>query len=289
MIERYRDGIVPADPGTEAPSRRRSQRPSRPSALISGRSTCPRRRGRLAPGAAPQPAGRGARPWTLAKDPDRAGELDGTLSALAEGLRAVAIMLWPVIPGSAERILALGQDPADVALASRRGAPAARRPRSRPPARSSRASRRWRRSRHARPPRLLRGRAARHPGRGPGGGGGARGDDRRRPRVERAGGGPLGGARHGARGDRRPSIRRGRVRPRRRGLDPPPGRRPGRGRDRRVRPRSPPSERRAREPAARLHVADRHRPRRGQAGGGAHPRRRPRDARRPGRRGRRAR
>ena len=42
-----------------------------------------------------------------------------TLFALAEGLRAVAIMLWPVIPGSAERILAaLGQDPADVALAS---------------------------------------------------------------------------------------------------------------------------------------------------------------------------
>ena len=52
-------------------------------------------------------------PWTLAKDPERAGELDQTLFALAEGLRAVAIMLWPVIPGSSERILAaLGQDPA---------------------------------------------------------------------------------------------------------------------------------------------------------------------------------
>ena len=58
-------------------------------------------------------------PWTLAKDPDRAGELDATLLALAEGLRAVAILLWPVIPGSSERILAaLGQDPADVAIAS---------------------------------------------------------------------------------------------------------------------------------------------------------------------------
>ena len=35
-------------------------------------------------------------------------------------MRAVAILLWPVIPGSSERILAaLGQDPADVAIASR--------------------------------------------------------------------------------------------------------------------------------------------------------------------------
>ena len=56
-------------------------------------------------------------PWTLAKDPARAAELDQTLFSLAEGLRAVAILLWPVIPGSSERILAaLGQDPADVAL-----------------------------------------------------------------------------------------------------------------------------------------------------------------------------
>ena len=34
-------------------------------------------------------------PWTLAKDPERAGELDQTLYSLAEGLRAVAILLWP--------------------------------------------------------------------------------------------------------------------------------------------------------------------------------------------------
>lgn len=60
-------------------------------------------------------------PWTLAKDPARAGELDATLHALAEGLRCVAILLWPVIPGSSERILAaLGQDPAAVALADAR-------------------------------------------------------------------------------------------------------------------------------------------------------------------------
>ncbi len=37
-------------------------------------------------------------PWTLAKDPARAGELDQTLFSLAEGLRIAAILLWPVIP-----------------------------------------------------------------------------------------------------------------------------------------------------------------------------------------------
>lgn len=56
-------------------------------------------------------------PWALAKDPARAGELDRTLHELAEGLRAVAILLWPYIPGSAERALAaLGQDPGQVGL-----------------------------------------------------------------------------------------------------------------------------------------------------------------------------
>jgi methionyl-tRNA synthetase len=68
-------------------------------------------------------------PWALAKDPARAAELDQTLFTLAEGLRAAAILLWPVIPGSSERILAaLGQDPAGLALSAAAwgaGAPAA--------------------------------------------------------------------------------------------------------------------------------------------------------------------
>ena len=42
-------------------------------------------------------------PWPRTR---RAGELDQTLFSLAEGLRASAILLWPVIPGSAGRILA---------------------------------------------------------------------------------------------------------------------------------------------------------------------------------------
>jgi methionyl-tRNA synthetase len=59
------------------------------------------------------------KPWQLAKDPGRAADLDGVLFTLAEGLRSVAIMLWPVIPGSSERILAaLGQDPAETSIAS---------------------------------------------------------------------------------------------------------------------------------------------------------------------------
>jgi methionyl-tRNA synthetase len=50
-------------------------------------------------------------PWTLAKDPERAAELDEVLYTLADGTRAVAILLAAVLPESAPRILAaLGAD-----------------------------------------------------------------------------------------------------------------------------------------------------------------------------------
>ncbi len=56
-------------------------------------------------------------PWVLAKDPAAADALDQVLFTLAAGLTSVIILLWPIIPGSAERALAsLGRDPADVAL-----------------------------------------------------------------------------------------------------------------------------------------------------------------------------
>jgi len=45
-------------------------------------------------------------PWVLAKDPARAQELDRVLRTLAEGMRAVTVLLWPFIPESAERLLA---------------------------------------------------------------------------------------------------------------------------------------------------------------------------------------
>ena len=48
-------------------------------------------------------------PWVLAKDQARAGELDRVLRTLAEGLRVLAVLLWPYMPDSCERLLgALG-------------------------------------------------------------------------------------------------------------------------------------------------------------------------------------
>jgi methionyl-tRNA synthetase len=48
-------------------------------------------------------------PWQLAKDPARADELDRVLGTLVEGLRVVAVLLWPYLPASSERLLtALG-------------------------------------------------------------------------------------------------------------------------------------------------------------------------------------
>jgi len=44
-------------------------------------------------------------PWTLAKDESRAGDLDRVLRTLAEGVRTLAVLLWPWIPGSAEKLL----------------------------------------------------------------------------------------------------------------------------------------------------------------------------------------
>ena len=45
-------------------------------------------------------------PWQLAKDESKAAELDTTLRSLAEGLRAVTVLLLPYIPESAEKLLA---------------------------------------------------------------------------------------------------------------------------------------------------------------------------------------
>ena len=45
-------------------------------------------------------------PWQLAKDPARASDLDRVLGSLVEGLRVVAVLLWPYLPASSERLLA---------------------------------------------------------------------------------------------------------------------------------------------------------------------------------------
>ncbi len=44
-------------------------------------------------------------PWTLAKDPERAGDLDRVLGSLADGLRIVSIALHPWLPETAGKIL----------------------------------------------------------------------------------------------------------------------------------------------------------------------------------------
>jgi methionyl-tRNA synthetase len=56
-------------------------------------------------------------PWRLAKEEARAADLDCVLATLVEGLRSLTVLLWPYIPGSAERLLdALGCP--EVSLAS---------------------------------------------------------------------------------------------------------------------------------------------------------------------------
>ena len=51
-------------------------------------------------------------PWLLAKDESRGSELDQVLYTLADGVRMLAILLWPYLPASAEAILvAVGAGP----------------------------------------------------------------------------------------------------------------------------------------------------------------------------------
>ena len=48
-------------------------------------------------------------PWTLAKDGEKAQELDEVLVSLAEGVRVVSLLLIPYLPASTEKLLdALG-------------------------------------------------------------------------------------------------------------------------------------------------------------------------------------
>jgi methionyl-tRNA synthetase len=43
-------------------------------------------------------------PFKIAKDPARASDLNSILRTLAEVCRALGILLWPVIPGAAEKL-----------------------------------------------------------------------------------------------------------------------------------------------------------------------------------------
>ena len=54
------------------------------------------------------------KPWELAKDDASSGELDRVLYELADGVRAVAVALWPLLPDTSERILGALRQPTDV-------------------------------------------------------------------------------------------------------------------------------------------------------------------------------
>jgi methionyl-tRNA synthetase len=114
MIERYRDGVVPADPGgdsdlaAEADATRDQvvQRFGRDdvTGAVDAAWAWVRRLNRLV---------EEREPWALAKDDARAGDLDQALFSLAEGLRIAAVLLWPVLPGSCEAVLAAIGEPTD--------------------------------------------------------------------------------------------------------------------------------------------------------------------------------
>ncbi len=55
-------------------------------------------------------------PWSLAKDPARASDLDAVLYDLADGIVAVAVALAPYLPETAPRILAAFAQPAELSL-----------------------------------------------------------------------------------------------------------------------------------------------------------------------------
>jgi methionyl-tRNA synthetase len=109
MIDRYRDGRVPASAPDPALDGDFERLPERVASLIDGAELTlaldeiwqrVRRLNRYVEEQAP---------WRLAAEPARAQELDRALATLAEGLRCVTVLLWPYMPTSAERLLqALG-------------------------------------------------------------------------------------------------------------------------------------------------------------------------------------
>jgi methionyl-tRNA synthetase len=117
MVNRYRDGDVPAAPLDPQLAADFEALPARVAQQLDGAELTAaleeiwqrvRRLNRYVEERAP---------WQLAKQPDLADELDTVLASLAEGLRAVAVLLWPWIPVSSERLLAaLGSE--DVSFAA---------------------------------------------------------------------------------------------------------------------------------------------------------------------------
>ncbi|HUA12683.1 MAG TPA: methionine--tRNA ligase [Solirubrobacteraceae bacterium] len=55
-------------------------------------------------------------PWQLAKDDGESERLDTVLRSLVEGVRSVAVLLWPFLPAAVERLLAALDADSDLAL-----------------------------------------------------------------------------------------------------------------------------------------------------------------------------
>jgi methionyl-tRNA synthetase len=105
MIQRYRDGVVPTVETDPALRREFDVLPAEVSVVLDRAEPTRaldliwdrvRRLNRYVEERAP---------WQLASDPEQAGVLDETLASLAEGLRAVSVLLHPYIPDSVEKLL----------------------------------------------------------------------------------------------------------------------------------------------------------------------------------------
>src|SRR5579884_4054209 len=109
MLQRYRDGVIPTVETDETLRREFDVLPAEVSVVLDRAEPTRaldliwdrvRRLNRYVEERAP---------WQLARDPEQAGALDETLASLAEGLRAVSVLLHPYIPASVEKLLlALG-------------------------------------------------------------------------------------------------------------------------------------------------------------------------------------
>src|SRR5437588_4480761 len=124
MLQRYRDGPIPAGATDDLPAREFDVLPAEVSVVLDRAEPTRaldliwqrvRRLNRYVEERAP---------WELARDPEAADRLDQTLASLAEGLRAVSVLLHPYMPGTTERLLdALGAPDVafDRALLAERG------------------------------------------------------------------------------------------------------------------------------------------------------------------------
>ncbi len=109
MIERYRDGTIPAEPTDPGLAGDFDGLPQQVASVLDRAEATQaleliwqrvRRLNRYVEERAP---------WQLARDPAAAARLDQTLASLAEGLRTLTVLLHPYMPASTERLLsALG-------------------------------------------------------------------------------------------------------------------------------------------------------------------------------------